>query len=172
MNRRICICCSAGGHFSEARAVSTMLTGEGEQIILVEYDASEQTRCGKEYTYKSSEGAYKQGTPFETYHMVYGHRKEWKYPITFLRNTWRSWRYLRYLRPDIVISTGAHSTVMTLVFAKLLGIRTLYIESFARVKSQSLTGKLVYPFVDVYYVQHPLLTQKKKKKIRYVGEVY
>jgi beta-1,4-N-acetylglucosaminyltransferase len=36
----------------------------------------------------------------------------------------------------------------------------IYIESFARVETLSLTGKLLYPFVDRFLVQWPELSKK------------
>lgn len=47
--------------------------------------------------------------------------------------------------------------------------RIVYVESFARVHSLSLTGKLVYPFVDKFIVQWPQLL-KKYDKAEYYGK--
>lgn len=38
--------------------------------------------------------------------------------------------------------------------------RTIYVESFARVKSLSLSGRILYPVVDRFLVQWPLLKEK------------
>ncbi|KAJ7770179.1 glycosyltransferase family 1 protein [Mycena maculata] len=49
--------------------------------------------------------------------------------------------------------------------SKFLGLsapRVIYIESFARVESLSLSGKLLYPFVDRFVVQWPQLLKKAK----------
>jgi hypothetical protein len=43
-------------------------------------------------------------------------------------------------------------------------------ESFCRVKTLSLTGKLLYVFVDVFIVQWMQLVSKKYKKIVYLGD--
>ncbi|KAJ7178486.1 glycosyltransferase family 1 protein [Mycena crocata] len=40
--------------------------------------------------------------------------------------------------------------------------RVIYIESFARVESLSLSGKLLYPFVDRFVVQWPQLREKAR----------
>lgn len=56
-------------------------------------------------------------------------------------------------RPDMVVSTGAGVAVPFIVLAKLLGIRTVFIESFTRVDDLSLSAKLVLPFIDKLYVQ-------------------
>lgn len=38
--------------------------------------------------------------------------------------------------------------------------RTIYVESFARVKSLSLSGRILYLVVDRFLVQWPLLKEK------------
>ncbi|KAJ7680388.1 oligosaccharide biosynthesis protein Alg14 like protein, partial [Mycena polygramma] len=45
-------------------------------------------------------------------------------------------------------------------FFGLSAPRVIYIESFARVESLSLSGKLLYPFVDRFIVQWPQLQRK------------
>jgi UDP-N-acetylglucosamine:LPS N-acetylglucosamine transferase len=61
-------------------------------------------------------------------------------------------------RPDIVISTGAGVVFFLCVWAKLFGCRIIFIESLARVTKPTLTGRLLYPFADLFLVQwEPLL---------------
>ncbi|KAJ7045579.1 glycosyltransferase family 1 protein [Mycena alexandri] len=67
---------------------------------------------------------------------------------------------------DILILNGP-GTCFTLCIAvyinKFLGLsapRVIYIESFARVESLSLSGKLLYPFVDRFIVQWEQLQEK------------
>lgn len=45
----------------------------------------------------------------------------------------------------------------------LKDVAVVYVESFARVRSLSLTGKLLYPFVDRFIVQWPYLEAKYPK---------
>lgn len=56
-------------------------------------------------------------------------------------------------RPDVVISTGALATIPMCIFAKVFKKKIIFIESFAKVNSPTLTGKLVYKFADQFYVQ-------------------
>jgi beta-1,4-N-acetylglucosaminyltransferase len=58
-------------------------------------------------------------------------------------------------RPDLVISTGASLAVPFIFASKLMGIKTIFIESISRSDVLSLSGKLVYRFVDELYVQWP-----------------
>ncbi|KAJ7188164.1 glycosyltransferase family 1 protein [Mycena filopes] len=67
---------------------------------------------------------------------------------------------------DVLILNGP-GTCFTLCIAvyvnKFLGLpapRVIYIESFARVDSLSLSGKLLYPFVDRFIVQWKQLQEK------------
>ncbi len=74
-----------------------------------------------------------------------------------LRNAWRNltlaWRVLRRERPDVVVSSGAGVAVPFFVVAKLLGMRTVYVEVVDRVDSRTLTGRLVYPLTDLFCAQ-------------------
>lgn len=56
-------------------------------------------------------------------------------------------------KPDALISTGALLGFPFCLIAKLMRKKVIYIESFARVQNSSLTGRLVYPFADLFIVQ-------------------
>lgn len=70
-----------------------------------------------------------------------------------LRNTWLAWRTLRKIRPDLVVSAGAGVALPFFVFARLLGIETVYIEVYDRLDSATMTGRLVRPFTSLMCVQ-------------------
>ena len=57
-----------------------------------------------------------------------------------------------------------------LILGSLLGIKTVYIESLARIHELSLSGRLVYPFVDRFLVQWPEL-EHKYSRAQYQGRV-
>jgi UDP-N-acetylglucosamine:LPS N-acetylglucosamine transferase len=69
------------------------------------------------------------------------------------RNLRLAWRVLRDERPDVVVSDGAGVAVPFFVAAKLLRIRTVYLEVVDRVDSSTLTGRLVYPLTDLFFAQ-------------------
>lgn len=56
-------------------------------------------------------------------------------------------------RPDAVVSAGAGVAVPFFVAAKLLGVKTLYIECFDRPTLPTMTGKMLYTFADRIIVQ-------------------
>jgi beta-1,4-N-acetylglucosaminyltransferase len=74
-----------------------------------------------------------------------------------IRNTLLSWQLLRRQKPDLILSTGAGVAVPFLIFGKLLGCRTVFVESITRIETLSLSARLALPFLDVLYVHWPQL---------------
>jgi len=64
-------------------------------------------------------------------------------------------------RPDVVISTGASCGFFGLFFGKLLGARTIWIDSIANTQILSLSGRLVAKFADLWLTQWPELSTPK-----------
>ena len=75
----------------------------------------------------------------------------------FLKNWFQALRYLRSLKPDIVLSTGAGMTVPFFLMARVLGELCIFVETGARVTSPSLTGRILYPFSHLFIVQSEAL---------------
>jgi UDP-N-acetylglucosamine:LPS N-acetylglucosamine transferase len=71
-------------------------------------------------------------------------------------------------RPDVIISTGAAPGVMGIVAGKLVGAKTIWLDSIANVEKLSLSGKLVLKIADRVYTQWPSL---RTEKIKYAGNV-
>lgn len=66
-----------------------------------------------------------------------------------LESFWLLWRE----RPRFIISTGADVAVPTLILGKLLfGCKIIFIESAGDI-TPTLTGRIVYPFCDLFVVQ-------------------
>ena len=82
---------------------------------------------------------------------------------------------LKY-RPKLIICNGPGTCVSICYSAfllRLLGVcqpKVVYTESFCRVTSLSLSGKLIYPIADKFIVQWPELTVKYGRA-EYVGRV-
>lgn len=70
-----------------------------------------------------------------------------------IRNTIVAWKVLRKEKPDLLISSGAAVAVPFFYLAKLMGKKLIYIEVFDRIEKPTMTGKMVYPIVDVFIVQ-------------------
>ncbi|CAO1633624.1 unnamed protein product [Parajaminaea phylloscopi] len=76
---------------------------------------------------------------------------------------------------DVVMMNGP-GTCVPLVAAvyvnRILGLaspKLVYVESFARVRSLSLTARILRPFVDVFVVQWPQAAQASRSGVEYKG---
>ena len=79
--------------------------------------------------------------------------------IRMLRATIWAWRVLRQERPEVIVSLGAEIAIPFFYLGKLMGVKTMYIESWCRVENLSRTGRVVYPVADAFWVQWPQLLE-------------
>jgi beta-1,4-N-acetylglucosaminyltransferase len=80
-----------------------------------------------------------------------------------IKNLFLAWKVIRKQRPTVIMSTGAGIAVPFLLLGKLCRIKTIYLESITRSEQLSLSGRLIYFFVDKLLVQWPELAEKYKK---------
>jgi UDP-N-acetylglucosamine:LPS N-acetylglucosamine transferase len=71
---------------------------------------------------------------------------------------------------EAIISAGPGLTVPLFLAAKLLGKKTIYIESWSRAHSKSMSGKLCYPMSDMFFVQWPDMKKEYPKAV-YAGRL-
>jgi UDP-N-acetylglucosamine:LPS N-acetylglucosamine transferase len=84
--------------------------------------------------------------------------------ITLLENTIEILKILMKEKPDILFSTGSEIAIPTFYIGKFLfGAKLIYLESVARMKEISFTGRLLMPIVDLFLVQWEELARKYKK---------
>lgn len=57
------------------------------------------------------------------------------------------------IRPDIIITTGTHTAVPICYIGKFFKKKIIYIETFANINKQTLTGKIIYPISNLFIVQ-------------------
>jgi UDP-N-acetylglucosamine:LPS N-acetylglucosamine transferase len=86
-----------------------------------------------------------------------------------LRNLPLAWRVIRNTNAKVILSTGAGLAVPFFVVGKLLRRKLVYVESLTRTESVSLSGRLVYPLADEFFVQWPEVA--RKRRMRYEGSV-
>lgn len=70
-----------------------------------------------------------------------------------IRNLKVAWKVLRREKPDAVITTGAAVAVPFFLVAKVLGIKTVFIECYDRITMPTLSARLCYPISDLFVVQ-------------------
>jgi UDP-N-acetylglucosamine:LPS N-acetylglucosamine transferase len=69
------------------------------------------------------------------------------------RNFLLATRVLSRRRPDLIVSDGAGVAFPFFVVARMLRIKTVYVEVYDRIDSPTLTGKLCRPFTNLFLVQ-------------------
>lgn len=131
--KKICLIASSGGHYDEL----IMLNKLTETFDI--YKVTEKTS----YNYSEK----------NIYFLKQLNRKELFFIIKFLWNVVLSIRIFFKENPDIIISTGALSVIPTYMVGKLFGKKLIFIESFAKISSPTLTGKLLYKFCDIFIIQ-------------------
>lgn len=93
-------------------------------------------------------------------HFAFGQRRTqswWKLIRSGFKNMADSWRIVRKVKPELIVSTGAGSAFFTVLFGKWLGAELVVVESFARFEAPSLFGRLAHRFADHKVVQSAAL---------------
>jgi beta-1,4-N-acetylglucosaminyltransferase len=103
-------------------------------------------------------------------------------PAYFIPNTGRRfflrvwsvfWSLIILLRerPQVVFSTGAELALPFFFWAKILRMRTFYLETWSAVNALTNTGKYVYRLADEFWVQWPELLAVCGPKAKYMGGI-
>jgi len=105
------------------------------------------------------------------YYLSQVNRKSIKGIVCFLKSFFVIRKILLKEKPSHIISTGAMCTLPVCIIGKLLKMKIIYVESFARIDSLSLTGKIVYQFADLFIVQWEELISDYPKAV-YEGALF
>jgi len=79
------------------------------------------------------------------------------------------WIILR-IKPDAILSCGPAIAVPVSIAGKILGKRVIFVETGSRVNYLSLTGRIMYHYADLFFVQWPQLKKKLPRAI-YAGRL-
>lgn len=133
--KKICFIASSGGHFEQLMMLKPLMSKYNSFIV------TESTR----YSISNS--------GITLYYLKQINRREWMFVYYLFINLLRSIKIFIKEKPDIIISTGALATIPMCIIGKIFKKKIIFIESFAKINSPTLTGKLMYKFADKFYVQ-------------------
>lgn len=136
MKKKICFIASTGGHFEQLMMLKPIMEKYDSFIV------TEKTNYG-----------VLSGKDRNVYYLRQVNRREKNFLGNMILNLFKSIKIFLIEKPDIVISTGVLATIPMCLLSKLMKKRLIYIESFAKITSPTLTGKLLYKFADRFYVQ-------------------
>ena len=78
--------------------------------------------------------------------------------LKYLINFFQAFKIFLKLRPRVVISTGAGIAIPFILISKFFGSKIIFIETGAMITVPSKTGKLIYKYADIFFIQYePLL---------------
>jgi len=126
----ICIVSSCGGHLTEVRTLKPVYERYEHFYVLNAQVLLPEDMEGRT-------------------HFIHHSERDW----WFVVNLWEAWRLLRRYRPHLIVSVGAGPVVPFALIGKLLGIPTLFVETFTRVRTPSLTGRIMYRLADRFFYQ-------------------
>ena len=128
---KICIACSSGGHYREALIATQFLRANKYFVTFQTPHIDEEV---KRYRF---------------YFITHPGRNIFK----LLKNAYESFLVFIKEKPDLIISTGTDVAVPTCIIGKMFGTKLIFIESGGQVYTPSLSGRIVYPFTDLFIVQ-------------------
>jgi UDP-N-acetylglucosamine:LPS N-acetylglucosamine transferase len=150
---KICLTCSAGGHLTQALVIKKLIEELGYDhffVVIKEKNIEMTLKNEKYYLVESPERSV-----FKTFKSIL-----------------QTFDILKKEKPRVIISTGAGVSVVVCYVGKFIfKSRVIHIESFSRVYAPSLTGKLLYPISNLFFVQWPYLKKKYGKKAIYAGSL-
>ena len=142
--------CSSGGHLVQLAALRQ--AWEGRSRVWVSNDRSDARSILR------GERAYFLPGPAS------------RSPRALVRNLVAAVRLVRRHRPAVLLTTGADVAVPFAWVARLAGAKVVYIESFTRIDTPSLSLRMIHPVSDRVYAQWPELTASVRRS-RYAGAV-
>ena len=138
---RVMAVSSCGGHWVQLRRMRAAWDGCDVAYVT--------TKEGNRVDVFRDAEARKQPTP-RFYTVVDANR--WQKRRLLLQLIGIAWIVLKE-RPDIIISTGAASGFFALKIGKILGARTIWVDSIANAGTLSLSGKMVGSSADLWLTQ-------------------
>lgn len=150
---KLCFAASSGGHYEQLMMLKTLMK-KYDSFIVTEKTA-----------YQINNGSHK------TYYLLQTNREERGCIFRLIENSFKSLRILVKEQPDVVICTGVLAMLPLCLLCKLFRKKLVYIESFAKVTSPTLSGKLLYRYADQFYVQWPKMKEIYPDAI-YLGGIY
>lgn len=150
--KKVCFAASSGGHLEQLLVL---------QPLMLRYDSFIVTE----------ETSYDEALPVRAYFVRQVNREERGVLFKMISVIARSARIALSERPDVVVCTGVLATIPVCLACKALGAKLVYIESFAKTDSPTVSGRFLHRFADLFYVQWKSMLVIYPDA-RYVGGVY
>lgn len=141
--KKILFISSTGGHLTELLQMSPIFP-RYDSYIMTEKQKNNlflKNKYGKDKVFFMIPGSYT------------GIINKLKYPVILLFNTVISFFVFKKIKPDCVITTGAHNSVPMCFIAHKAGCKVIFIETFAALEKPTKAGSMIYKIADHFIVQ-------------------
>jgi len=145
--QRALLVASAGGHWVQLRRVVPAF--EGAELVYISTSAACREQVGSARFYPVRDANHHQ--PFGCIHLAI--------QLFFI---------MLAERPDVVFSTGAAPGCIGILIGRLVGARTIWLDSIANVERLSLSGRLIRRVAGLVLTQWPELADDR---VEYAGAV-
>lgn len=149
---KICFASSSGGHFEQLMMLKPLMEKYESFIV------TEKTN-------------FNVNSDYPIYVLKQVNRKERNFLSRLFLNILDSVKIFFKEKPDVIITTGVLAVVPLCLICKIFNRKVIYIESFAKVTSPTITGKILYHIADRFYVQWESMLSIYPKAV-YVGSIY
>ncbi|WP_435315033.1 PssD/Cps14F family polysaccharide biosynthesis glycosyltransferase [Cellulophaga fucicola] len=154
--KKILLISSLGGHLEQLLSLKDVI-GNYESYIVTEKNESTEKLRNK---YKNIS------------FLPYISRKNiFVFIYNYFKCFYISFKIFLSISPDVIVTTGSASVIPMCLFSKLFGKKVIFIETFSRISSKTLTGRFCYYFADVFIIQWEELKDKYPNSI-YLGSIY
>ena len=156
---RIAFVSSQGGHLGQIKIIFPNEVINGHYAILI--------------TEKNNEDLSPKEKIFNNKYRTYFFKKDYlRFNILkYIETLFKLMKIYKREKINLVVTNGAQISVPAVLGAKLFGIKTIFIDTFIRVKTPNWSARFSYPFSDIFLVQHKNMMEKYGKKARYEGSV-
>lgn len=134
-NIKIAFAASSGGHYEQLMMLKPLMD-EYDSFIVTE------KTC---YSAKMPEK--------KNYYMKQVNRRELMFIPNMILNCFLALGLMIKEKPNVVICTGVLAMIPLCIFCKISGGKLIFIESFAKIKNPTKTGKFLYKCADRFYIQ-------------------
>lgn len=155
--RKILLVCSNGGHLAQILELKELF--ETYDYLLVTEKAPSTISLSQHYNVKLIRAR------------PAGQKRNLGLYLSLLQISFSSIKILLSHKPKVIITTGSAAAIPFCLLGKLMGIKIVYILTYARINSKAASANVVYPFADRFLVQWPNMKKLYKRSV-YLGSIY
>jgi UDP-N-acetylglucosamine:LPS N-acetylglucosamine transferase len=149
--RPVLLVCSSGGHLLQLLELRD--AWEGGPRLWVTFDKSDTRSLLRDEL------------------VVYAYGPTNRNLRNMIRNARVALRLIRSERPCAILTTGAGIAVPFAWIGRLLGVRTIFVESFTRMEGLSLSARMIAPIADRVYAQWPEAA-RSTRRAQFAGNLF